>query len=131
MDGSQRIAEERHRQVALFYSASHDDEHDNSELLAAAECYLKAAGYTATVKRSEAGVRRIYERRGEDPEADEDFRRMIENPARHAFGWDKAPKDWPWEIESWQPSADPIRNLEKAGALIAAEIDRLLRVQPT
>lgn len=32
---------------------------------------------------------------------------------------------WPegWE---WKPSPDPIRNLEKAGALIAAEIDRLL-----
>ena len=29
--------------------------------------------------------------------------------------------------EWWKPSADPVRNLEKAGALIAAEIDRLLR----
>ena len=34
---------------------------------------------------------------------------------------------WPWARESWKPSADPIRNLVKAGALIAAEIDRLTR----
>ena len=38
-----------------------------------------------------------------------------------------APVDWPWDEEWWKPSDDPIRNLEKAGALIAAEIDRLER----
>ncbi len=32
---------------------------------------------------------------------------------------------WRWSAEWWKPSRDPIRNLEKAGALIAAEIDRL------
>ncbi len=35
--------------------------------------------------------------------------------------------DWPWGKKWWKPSADPIRNLVKAGALIAAEIDRLRR----
>lgn len=35
---------------------------------------------------------------------------------------------WPWEGSWWKPSADPVRNLVKAGALIAAEIDRLQRV---
>lgn len=35
------------------------------------------------------------------------------------------PIEWPWDSEWWKPSDDPIRNLEKAGALIAAEIDRL------
>lgn len=34
---------------------------------------------------------------------------------------------WPWSLRWWKPSPDPIRNLEKAGALIAAEIDRLER----
>ncbi len=34
---------------------------------------------------------------------------------------------WPWHEQWWKPSTDPIRNLEKAGALIAAEIDRLQR----
>lgn len=36
---------------------------------------------------------------------------------------------WPWDKEWWKPSDDPIRNLEKAGALIAAEIDRLKRAE--
>ena len=35
--------------------------------------------------------------------------------------------DWPWNVSWWKPSDDPIRNLTKAGALIAAEIDRLQR----
>jgi len=37
--------------------------------------------------------------------------------------------DWPWAKKWWKPSDDPIRNLVKAGALIAAEIDRLQRAQ--
>jgi len=35
------------------------------------------------------------------------------------------PLIWPWSKEWWKPSEDHIRNLAKAGALIAAEIDRL------
>lgn len=34
---------------------------------------------------------------------------------------------WPWELKWWKPSDEPVRNLVKAGALIAAEIDRLQR----
>lgn len=37
-------------------------------------------------------------------------------------------KYWPWEPEWFKPSSR-IRDLEKAGALIAAEIDRLLRLE--
>lgn len=39
------------------------------------------------------------------------------------------PGMWParWHHRHWKPSDDPIRNLVKAGALILAEIDRLLR----
>jgi hypothetical protein len=33
---------------------------------------------------------------------------------------------WPWEASWWKPSqTDRIKELAKAGALIAAEIDRL------
>jgi len=39
--------------------------------------------------------------------------------------------DWPWEDTDWNPSNDPIRNLARAGALIAAEIDRLQRKRET
>ncbi len=37
------------------------------------------------------------------------------------------PKFWPWSRDWWKPSEDPVRNLVKAGALIAAEIDRIQR----
>lgn len=38
---------------------------------------------------------------------------------------------WPWEPAWFKQSEDPIRNLVKAGALIAAEIDRLYCLPPS
>lgn len=35
------------------------------------------------------------------------------------------PLVWPWSNDSFKWHHDPIRNLQKAGALIAAELDRL------
>lgn len=43
-------------------------------------------------------------------------------------GVEITPSEWPWEEGTWKPSSDKIRNLTKAGALIAAEIDRLIRL---
>ncbi len=43
-----------------------------------------------------------------------------------AYAWNNEDM-WPWEAEAWKPSDDQICNLTKAGALIAAEIDRLIR----
>lgn len=38
---------------------------------------------------------------------------------------------WPWESRYWKPSPDDrVRELVKAGALLAAEIDRLKAVTP-
>lgn len=39
------------------------------------------------------------------------------------------PGDWPWTHACWKPKDDEVRMLTIAGALIAAEIDRLLREQ--
>jgi len=39
-----------------------------------------------------------------------------------------AGKHWPWASASWRPSTDVRRNLAKAGALLAAEADRLKRL---
>jgi len=36
---------------------------------------------------------------------------------------------WPWGEEAWKPHS-PLRDLVRAGALIAAEIDRLQRLRP-
>jgi hypothetical protein len=42
-------------------------------------------------------------------------------------GSDRPPVNWPWESSWWKQHVDPVRNLVIAGALIAAEIDRLQR----
>lgn len=44
-------------------------------------------------------------------------------------GGEEAPTTWPWALEEWKPGPDYRRDLVKAGALIAAEIDRLDRVE--
>lgn len=44
------------------------------------------------------------------------------------FNLTQAPLDWPWDARFWRPDLDnPVRTLAKAGALIAAEMDRLMR----
>lgn len=43
-------------------------------------------------------------------------------------GWPRVPMYWPWEDMWWKPDRkNPMNNLIKAGALLAAEIDRRLR----
>ncbi len=41
---------------------------------------------------------------------------------------DNPPPVWPLGKEHWKPSPSALRNLAKAGALIAAEMDRLMRM---
>lgn len=47
--------------------------------------------------------------------------------AMQAYGSKQLPALWPWAIAWWKPSDDPRRNLEKAGALILAEMERIDR----
>lgn len=49
---------------------------------------------------------------------------MYENP-EYALN---PPAWWPWDPKWWKPSPNQLRNLAKAGALIAAEMDRLMRM---
>jgi hypothetical protein len=98
MSGLELIHEERARQVQeLGYGPLHDVQHAAGELGIAAAVYI------------EAGRCHLL--------ADEDDRKQLVLELGAI---------WPWSLESFQPSLDdPIRNLVKAGALIAAEIDRL------
>lgn len=91
-DGARAIELERREQVARGWTADHDDEHDEGELLYAAICYAQF--------------------RLDDPH---------DPPER-------VPDAWPFEPENWHAHRDRRRNLVKAGALIAAEIDRLDRL---
>jgi hypothetical protein len=94
--GSELISIERQRQVSVEgYDAAHDEEHDRCELLDAAICYAGMAG--SQLLDADAGV-----------------------DAREGLL-----ECWPWERAWWKPDDSPVRNLVKAGALIAAEIDRL------
>lgn len=85
------------------------------------------------IERIAAERQRQIEQEGWTPEHDATHRygELIEAAECYTYaartGILHPPQGWPWEPSWWKPSADPIRNLEKAGALIAAEIDRLQR----
>jgi hypothetical protein len=102
--GTELIAAERARQVSQEgYDAEHDKGHAR-ELMLAAGCYVmeaqgSAMGFPTTPAQA--------------PIADEDL--GISN--------------WPWHPSYWKPTGDPVRDLVKAGALIAAAIDSLVEVR--
>lgn len=100
--GIDLIAAERSRQIeAEGWTPKNDDRYQSGELIDGAASYVHAARMRA---RGEAGV----------------------------FLCGLAPAGavpWPWEDHWWKPSEDNIRNLVKAAALIAAEIDRLQRAE--
>jgi hypothetical protein len=101
--GVELIAAERQRQMeAEGWTPEHDDVHDLGEMAAAAVSYAMHPFSDARI----AGAER-------------DFR----NTAGMA-----PPAEWPWDAEWWKPTPkDRVRELTKAGALLAAEIDRLQR----
>lgn len=103
MSGTDLIAAERQRQIEkLGYDASHDNQYEQrpGTLTMAAICY-------ATIAASAPEVRDMLRGQGK-------------------------PMYFPWDEQHWKPGDDNsdaarIRELTKAGALIAAEIDRLTR----
>jgi hypothetical protein len=103
MTGIKLIAAERNRQIEKEgWTEEHDDEHDDGELALAAACYA-IPDSKRNPNFSINGLR---------------------------FKQDLIFYLWPFNEASWKPNEDNrIRELEKAGALIAAEIDRLLRVK--
>lgn len=104
LPGAERIAIERDRQVTVEgYTPAHDDNHSPGEFARAARAYALAAWF------------HVDPLCGWTDDMLEDF--VLEDGT----------VEWPWEAPAWKPSDDPVRNLEKAGALIAAEIDRLQR----
>lgn len=100
------IAAERRRQMAEEgWTPEHDaSENPTGELAAAASCY-------AWIARDQLGP---------------DSLKRAAQELKHVDNGNP-PDGWPWSRDWWKPSTDPIRNLVKAGALTAAEIDRLPR----
>lgn len=96
-NGIERIAAERQRQInEEGFSPEHDSEHVVGELEGAAAAYANVAAMCSAYYGMD--VRNVQ----------------------------PVSPFWRWPSEWWKPSLDPVRNLEKAGALCAAAIDRLL-----
>jgi hypothetical protein len=98
--GIELIAEERQRQIEVEgYVKEGDEKHDSNELAEAAACYVLPENLRVE-KYNYVGVYK-----------------------KQMLGY---PELWPWAKEYWKPTPkNRIRELQKAGALIAAEIDRL------
>lgn len=108
--GIELIAEERQRQISKEgWTTEHDDEHDHRELARAAESYV-----SHYVSRQHV-IKNEYRLPG-----------IVDGPK--AYITEPPPESWPWDDADWKPK-NPIADLIKAGALIAAEIDRLQRLE--
>lgn len=97
------VLAERQRQIsAEGWTPQHDDEHDSGELAAASCSYaLAAADQLHPQSQGDGGFA------------------------------DHMPPTWPWDASWWKPGRDPRRMLEKAGALILAEMERIDRAATT
>ena len=106
--GIELIAEERARQVYKEgWTSEHDDEHAHEEMATAAACYALPDHLR---KPTSQGI--------------------IPGSPRSTTQRVRVPWRWPWDAEGWKPTPeDRIKELTKAGALIAAEIDRLQRAE--
>lgn len=131
--GSDRIVVERQRQVEIEeYTAERDDMYTDGELVLAAGEYIRAneqlqidiPNRMAAAKEVRRGLRPGTLDRELVGQLSKLIQDMTDAPQTYIL-----PRSWPWPISTFKPSADPIRNLEKAGALLAAEIDRLQRAK--
>lgn len=102
--GGALIEAERQRQIGVEgWTPEHDDRHRDGEMAQAAAVYAWPNNYLPEVKCDGPVTGHLV---------------AVANL-------------WPWERESFKPCMDDrVRELVKAGALIAAEIDRLQRALP-
>jgi hypothetical protein len=102
--------------------------------MAAVRAMLAAAPLSAALADIAAERRRQIKQEGWTPEHDDKYRPYVLSGAAgcyamHTLAYPAGdpPPAWPFAASWWKPSADTRRNLMKAGALIAAEIERLDR----
>lgn len=106
-DGVELIYAERVRQIQVKRRLPEDDvaRNTNGQLAMAGACYALLAGGQARAERMPGGT--------------PDVNNMA--PLRQ----------WPFSGAAWRPSNSALKNLVRAGALIAAEIDRRLALGET
>ena len=96
--GAEKIAAERERQVTEEgYTPEHDVGHAQELAVAASSYSINVAAFLLA-----GGPETPGGTSGSEP-----------------------PPFWPWGWEFWKPTGDPVRDLVKAAALIAAAIDSL------
>lgn len=104
MTGAELIAAERQRQIEQEgWTPDHDDDHYPGDMAMAGACYAAHAACREAIERGD------FEPYSQLEAAQQLVHRM-----------------WPWDREWWKPKGQ-LRDLVRAGALIAAEIDRLQR----
>lgn len=106
-NGIEIIAEERRRQISEEgWTPEHDDQHTDGELAEAASTYAASCNLSTRLPEMING---------------KEFPRKV-TVLRHTR--------WPFDYDWFKPTPnDRVRELAKAGALIAAEIDRLKRLE--
>jgi hypothetical protein len=109
--GIELIADERNRQVSVEgWTPEHDDEHNGNQIAMAAACYASPVPLNARIEVP-CGCREAF-------------------CPHSAFGKHMWVDAWPWERGADKRGKhDRLKQLAIAGALIAAEIDRLQREQ--
>jgi hypothetical protein len=102
--GADLIAFERDRQLTdEGFTPDHDDQHVDGQLMWAAAAYLLTGNFSI---------------QGEDI-------------SERVWPWAvRVNEDDPRQLLGWRPPENRVQGLVKAGALIAAEIDRLIRREP-
>ena len=108
--GAELIAAERQRQIDKEgWKPEHDDQHRGREMARAAAAYLGHYIAHSWMIDNELGLYTSLE----------------------TYTSEVPPDEWPeeWETPGWKPKGK-IEDLTRAAALIAAEIDRLQRLQP-
>lgn len=94
--GVDLIAQERKRQIVEEGFARADDLHREDILTSAALCYTRTAYDVMVVQDLKNNVIPIH------------------------------PNSWPLDYDEFKPTGDPMKDLVKAGALIAAALDALI-----
>ena len=108
---------ERQRQIDVErWTPDHDDRHaDDSLLIVAMMYYRHGAGLTLPMHCRSSAIEGLAARRR---------RQGLTVPVAQTV-----PIGWPWDVRFWKPKT-PARDLERAGALCLAEIERRRRAYP-
>lgn len=115
LSGAELIARERQRQIEKEgFTPEHDSQHIEAELAYAAICY--------------ANPKRKYLKKREEGSLDAPLVTLPDGPEGPGEYYVLPETYWPFHIKEWKPVlSSRLREIAKAGAMLAAEGDRIRR----